>query len=84
VAIARALVNEPAIILADEPTGNLDSRSGVEILDLLLELNRAQGMTLIVVTHDPNVAGRMGRVVRLRDGIVEEDHVSQPESIRGI
>lgn len=83
-AIARALVNEPAIILADEPTGNLDSRSGVEILDLLLELNRAQGMTLIVVTHDPNVAGRMGRVVRLRDGIVEEDHVSQPESIRGI
>ena len=76
VAIARALVNEPAIILADEPTGNLDSRSGIEILDLLLELNRAQGMTLIVVTHDPNVAGRMGRVVRLRDGIVEEDHVS--------
>jgi putative ABC transport system ATP-binding protein len=76
VAIARALVNKPAIILADEPTGNLDSRSGAEILDLLIKLNRDSGVTLIIVTHDPGVAERAHRTIRLKDGCIEEDYVS--------
>jgi putative ABC transport system ATP-binding protein len=76
VAIARALVNKPAIILADEPTGNLDSRSGAEILDLLIKLNRDSGVTLIIVTHDPSVAERAHRTIRLKDGCIEEDYVS--------
>jgi putative ABC transport system ATP-binding protein len=76
VAIARALVNKPAIILADEPTGNLDSRSGAEILDLLVKLNSDSGVTLIIVTHDTSVAARAHRTIRLKDGCIEEDHVS--------
>ncbi len=76
VAIARALVNKPAIILADEPTGNLDSRSGAEILDLLVKLNRDSGVTLIIVTHDTSVAARAHRTIRLKDGCIEEDYVS--------
>jgi len=70
VAIARAIVNEPSILMADEPTGNLDTKSGDEIMELLLSLNHDQGTTLIVVTHDPEIAAHTGRVVNIRDGRV--------------
>ena len=73
VAIARALANNPAIVLADEPTGNLDSKTTGEILELLNDLNREQGTTLIVVTHNSQVARAARRVITLRDGKVQRD-----------
>jgi len=68
VAIARALANDPAIILADEPTGNLDTVTGKEIMKLLCELNQNEGKTLVVITHDINIANYSNRVIKLLDG----------------
>ncbi len=73
VAIARALVNKPSIIMADEPTGNLDTKAGDELMELLLNLNKESGTTLIIVTHDPEIAELTQRVVKIRDGRVESD-----------
>jgi len=72
VAIARALVNNPAIIMADEPTGNLDTQSGEEIMTLLKNLNKDRGTTLIIVTHDPEIAELTNRVISIRDGRIAE------------
>jgi putative ABC transport system ATP-binding protein len=70
IAIARALANDPQIILADEPTGNLDSKSGKEIMDILTKLNKERGVTLIIVTHDSNIAKHAKRIINLKDGMI--------------
>ena len=73
VAVARAFACRPAILLADEPTGNLDSATGRQVIDLLLALNRDHGSTLVLVTHDPNLASYADRIITLRDGRIESD-----------
>ena len=75
VAIARALVNRPKLLLADEPTGNLDTRTSLEIMAILEELNRGQGLTIALVTHEPEIAAFADRVLTFRDGEVVEDEV---------
>lgn len=75
VAIARALINDPSIIMADEPTGNLDSKSGKEIMDLILSLNQTRKTTIIIVTHDMNVAMQTQRIIHLSDGKVVNEEV---------
>jgi putative ABC transport system ATP-binding protein len=75
VAVARALANRPAIILGDEPTGSLDTQSGSEIVDLFETINRQQGTTILIVTHDPRVARRTRRILTMRDGKVVDDHL---------
>ena len=76
VAIARGLANKPAVLLADEPTGNLDSESAAQIIDLLAGLHRKLGVTLVLVTHDLSVAGRASRIIRMKDGRVISDQLA--------
>ena len=71
VAIARALANRPLLLLADEPTGNLDSKTGAAVLDLLCDLHKSQGLTMLLVTHDPEIAARADRIIHLRDGAIQ-------------
>src|SRR5205085_12298896 len=73
VAIARALVNHPPVLFADEPTGNLDSKTSEEILGMFQKLNDEEGITIILVTHDAGVASHAKRIVRIRDGLIEDD-----------
>ena len=77
VALARAFILRPPIVLADEPTGNLDTKNGAHVLDLLLNLNRVEGTTLVLVTHDPMLASHAGRRIVLSDGLIVSDELAQ-------
>jgi putative ABC transport system ATP-binding protein len=82
VAIARAIVTEPQVLLADEPTGNLDSRRSHEIMELLWHLNADQGITVLMVTHEPDMAAYARRIVRFVDGLVASDTPNEPLLLR--
>ncbi len=84
VAIARALVNDPAMIMADEPTGNLDSKAGEDIMKLLLGMNKERGVTLIIVTHDPEIAAQTNRIINIRDGHIDEKEPKQGKKAKRI
>jgi ABC-type lipoprotein export system ATPase subunit len=84
IAIARALVNDPALLLADEPTGNLDSRTSEEILQMFQQLNRARGITIILVTHDPGVASHAERLVRIHDGVIVDGGSGAATLVRSV
>jgi len=75
VAIARALVNDPPLILADEPTGNLDTKTSVEVMELLVSLNKEHGKTIVIVTHEPDIASFSKRIIRVLDGSISSDEV---------
>ena len=77
VAVARALANSPALLLADEPTGNLDSVTGEEIMDVFVKLNRDEGQTIVLVTHEANIAVYAGRQVHLHDGVIAKDFLTE-------
>ena len=79
VAIARALVTRPKIILADEPTGALDSKTGIEVIELLKRLNREERITMIIVTHDPTVASQTNRIIHIKDGVIEDPLPAPPQ-----
>jgi len=82
VAIARALTNQPAMILADEPTGNLDTKTSIEIMELFQRLNREQGMTIVFVTHEPEIATYCQRVIYVRDGVIERDERQEAHPVQ--
>ena len=73
VAIARAIITRPSIILADEPTAHLDSKTGGMLIDVMIKMNREKGITFIICSHDPQVIQKAGRLIRLRDGMIEDD-----------
>ena len=87
VALARAFIHRPKLLFADEPTGNLDAATGARVIDLMTGLNVEEGTTLVLVTHDPELAARARRVIRLRDGRLVEDqphpHEAVPASASG-
>ena len=84
VAIARALINDPSLLLADEPTGNLDTRTSLEVMDLFQQLNRTRGITVVLITHEPDIAAHASRIVSFRDGRVQSDRVvAEPRSAAG-
>ncbi len=84
VAIARALVNHPSLILADEPTGNLDSKTSIEVMRLLQELREKQGITIVLITHEPEIAAYGTRIISVRDGVIISDEKNEPRSVEAV